>query len=120
MAVIRVLGACYGAFLLVLSPFAFNGALASELVIAPTLTERVLAGLSMAVPGLTLLVPIRAALAKPGRANGLLLAYAASLALSLLGPLQNRSVSAAQVWPALIVALNLAAYWHHRRTSNDV
>ena len=120
VAVIRVLGSCYGVFLLALSPFAFNGTLASELVVAPTLTERLLAGASMAVPGVTLLVPIRTALLKPAWANALLLAYIASLMLSLLGPLQARSFSTAQIWPTLIVALNLAAYWECRRTSNDV
>ena len=120
VAVTRVLGACYGAFLLVLSPFAFNGALASEVMVAPILAERLLAGFSMAVPGCTLLVPIRAVLLKPAWANALLLAYTASLVLSLLGPLQARSFSAAQAWPALMVALNLAAYLQYRRASNDV
>lgn len=120
VATIRVLGACAGAFLLFGSIFAFNGALASELPVPPSLTERILAGLAFAVPGATLLVPVRVAVTRRAWTHALLLAYFISVAVWLVEPLQTDSFSVGQAWLPLVVALNLLAFWQYRRTYNDV
>ena len=108
-ATVRAISSCLGLLLLAISPFAFTGALASETMIQPSSWELLLDGLSFAIPGATLMVPMHFTLRSSANLRRLSAAYVVSLAvLSAHHLISIQAITFASLWLAMFVAVNFS------------
>ena len=119
LASLRFFGISYGAFMLVLSPFAFNGGLASEAEIAPSIASNFIEGLTMAWVGSTLLVPLRLVSTKPVLTWLLFASYFVSVGLLVVqGVSIGEGGLGVTLWQVVFVALNVAALVYVTRSES--
>jgi len=105
--------------MLVLSPFAFNGGLASEAEIAPSIASNFIEGLTMAWVGSTLLVPLRLVSTKPVLTWLLFASYFVSVGLLVVqGVSIGEGGLGVTLWQVVFVALNVAALVYVTRSES--
>lgn len=120
IATIRFFGIGYGAFLLLFSPFAFSGVLASEAVGPSNFATNFMVGLTMAWVGATLIVPLRSVVARPAWTWLLCASYASSAVLLLINGVSIGDGGLRfTLWQIAFVVLNVAGLVYLLRSKNS-